>query len=158
VLPYAHKHIHHPTILRAMPRPSSNDSGVPAVIIRAKMPLLPLSEMIAWFHAVIGRHTSGSKRWATENRELRNLCDRIRRNVGESNRLRAQPLTLEQKKEKAAEYQRRYRAKVKADREEKLRKIRQQDWAFWKARKEEKKRARQARWAKRFPWKVKKQS
>lgn len=138
-----------------MPRPSSNDSGVPAVIIRAKMPLLPLSEMIAWFHGVIGRHTAGSRRWATENRELRNLCDRIRRNVGESGRPRAEALTPEQRKEKAAEYQRRYRAKVRADKEAMLRKTRQQDWATWKARREAKEQARRDRWAKRFPWKVK---
>ena len=151
---YAHKRITPSTFLKAMPRPSSNDSGVPAVVIRAKMPAAgKLSDLIFWFHGVVAKHAETSKRWAADNRELRNLCDRLRRNLGPGGRPKGEPLTPDQKREKAAEYQRRYRARVRADKEAMLRKTRQEDWAFWKARDEAKKKMRREKWAKRFPWK-----
>jgi hypothetical protein len=65
-----------------MSEPSSNETIVPAAIKRARMPLATLSDMIAWLHRKVTAHHANSLRWAKENRELRNLTDRLRRNVG----------------------------------------------------------------------------
>lgn len=152
---YAHIRNPPPTILKAMSESSSNETTVPAVIKRARMPLAPLSDMIAWFHRKVAAHKANSLRWAKDNRELRNLTDRLRRNVGPNGVRRAAPLTLEEKRERTAGYMRAYRAKAKARKEMLVRKVKQEDWEAWRAREEAKKQARRDRWAKRFPWKKK---
>lgn len=141
-----------------MSEPSSNETTVPAAIKRARMPLATLSEMIAWLHRKVATHNANSLRWAKENRELRNLTDRLRRNVGPRGVKRPAPLTPEEKRERTAAYMRAYRAKLKARKDMLLRKVKQEDWEAWRAREEAKKQARRDRWAKRFPWKAKRPS
>ena len=136
-----------------MSEPSSNETTVPAAIKRARMPNATLSEMIAWLHRKVATHNANSLRWAKDNRELRNLTDRLRRNVGPRGTKKAEPLTPAEKRERTAAYMRAYRAKAKARKEMLLRKVKQQDWEAWRAREEAKKQARRDRWAKRFPWK-----
>lgn len=138
-----------------MSEASSNETTVPAAIKRARMPLATLSEMIAWLHRKVTAHHANSLRWAKENRELRNLTDRLRRNIGPNGVKRPAALTLEEKRERTAAYMRAYRAKAKARKEMLLRKVKQEDWQAWRAREEAKKQARRDRWAKRFPWKKK---
>jgi len=138
-----------------MSEPSSNETTVPAAIKRASMPLAQLSDMIAWLHRKVTAHHANSLRWAKDNRELRNLTDRLRRNVGPRGLKKAETLTPAEKRERTAAYMRTYRAKLKARKDMLVRKVKQQDWEAWRAREEAKKQARRDRWAKRFPWKVK---
>lgn len=124
--------------------------GVHCALLRVKMPTgVPFSELVAWMHRKITQHQANNRRWVDANPTERALSDAYRYH----RRKVKVVLTPDEKKARKAAYMRDYRAKMKANKLAMIRKVRQEDWAAWKARDEAKKKARRDRWARRFAWK-----
>lgn len=126
-------------------------SAVHCAIRRVKMPDGTLSALIGWMHRKITQHQLNNRRWVEAHPTERALSDAYRYH----GRRPKVTLTPAEKQARKAAYMRTYRAKVKADKEAMLRKVKKQDWDFWRAKDEAKKQARRNRWAKRFGWKTK---
>lgn len=102
------------------------DSSVPAILLRSRMPDGPLSELIGWFHAMIGRKQQAGREWARRHAPAVNVRRRLRRKP-----------TLAEKRRRKAACMRRYRAKCRLEIKLAAASIGRTDWEAWKREKED---------------------
>jgi hypothetical protein len=128
-------------------------SGVHCALLRVKMPAgLPLSGLIAWMHRVISKHQESNRRWVKANPTARAISDAYHYHHHKPKLA----LSPDEQRARRAVYMKKYRARMRARKLAMIRKVKQEDWQAWRARDEAKKKARRERWARRFPWKIKK--